>query len=314
MRYRPSSSIVALICLFLGWSTSGCGPARRAPAPPPAAAAPRSTALLWQVEHAGNVSYLFGTIHLNVDVDAVLGTAGRAALDRSRVLYVEMDLSDAQRTRSLGAAAVQAGLLPPGESLRGMLSPALWAQLQQLLPGSPPATLERLRPWLAALSVIQVIAARSHATPASQGAAFPPMDVTLVARARAHGIPILELDSMQQQLEAFTAMPRDQALAMLRELLEAPETAGRELHAIVDAYDSADAEQRLTALVGEMARRTPVFTEYLLFRRNQRWADALDGSLRAGGVFVAVGAGHLVGPRGLPALLARRGFRVQRVP
>jgi hypothetical protein len=274
---------------------------------------PASTALLWQVEHGANVSYLFGTIHLNLDVDAILGPAGRAALARSRVLYVEMDLSDAQRARSLGASAVQAGLLPPGESLRNMLSPPLWAQLQQLLVGSPPAALERLQPWLASLSVIQTIAARSQATPVSTGARLPPMDVALVSRARERGIHVLELDSMQQQLEAFTSMPRAQALDMLRELLQAPDVAGRELRAIVDAYDGPDAEQRLTALVGEMDRRTPTFTQYLLFRRSQRWADALAGPLRAGGNFVAVGAGHMVGPHGLPALLARRGFRVQRV-
>ena len=118
---------------------------------------------------------------------------------------------------------------------------------------------------------------------------------------------------MQQQLEAFTAMSRSQALAMLRELLQAPEAAGRELRGIVDAYDGVDAEQRLTAVVAEMERRTPTFAEYLLFRRTRRWADALDRPLRAGGVFVAVGAGHLVGPHGLPALLAQRGFRVRRV-
>ena len=50
-----------------------------------------------------------------------------------------------------------------------------------------------------------------------------------------------------------------------------------------------------------------------LVRRGQ-WADAID-RLHASGqrVFAAVGALHMPGPTGLPALLARRGYQVERV-
>jgi uncharacterized protein YbaP (TraB family) len=312
MAPRAVHALLALV--VAGWATISCAPARRLPAPPPAppaAVAPPSRALLWRVTHGAATSHLFGTIHLPLDVDEVLGPPGRQAFASARTLYVEMDLSDARRSRSLGQEAVRAGLLPPGESLRSMLPPPLWAQLQQMIPNSPPATLDRLQPWLAALSTIQTIAARSNATP--RGSPRPPMDVVLVQQARARGRQVIELDSMQQQLEAFTAMPRPEALAMLRELLSAPDVAGNELRGIVDAYGDVDAEARLTALVAEMSQRTPIFADYLLFRRNQRWSAVLDRPLRAGRLFVAVGAGHLVGPRGLPALLERRGFVVERV-
>ena len=308
MLRRPARSLAAL--LVLAWLAAGCTPVRRQ-APPPA---PESTALLWRVSNGTHVSYLFGTIHLDLDVERILGPGGHRLLATSRVLYVEMDLSDAHHTQALGVQAARAGMLPPGESLQRMMSPALWADLQRMLPGSPPQTLDRLEPWLAALSVIQKIAAQHQASPAAPGASRnPPMDVMLVRDARARGIPILELDSMQQQLQAFTTMPRPMALEMLGELLESPDTAGRELHGIVEAYGSPGAEKALTKLVATMARRTPMFTDYLLFRRTARWADVLDQPLRAGGVFVAVGAGHLVGPHGLPELLRARGFSVERV-
>ena len=305
---RPARSLAML--LVLGWLAAGCAPARR-PAPH---AAPPSTALLWRVTNASHASYLFGTIHLDLDVERILGTEGHRLLATSRVLYVEMDLSDAHHTQALGVVAARAGMLPPGESLQRMMSPALWADLQKMLPGTPPAALDRLEPWLAALSVIQTIAKKAEASPAAPGASRkPPMDVVLVKDAKARGIRVLELDSMMQQLQAFTAMPRPMAIEMLRELLESPENASRELHGLVEAYGSPDAEQQLTKLVDTMARRTPMFTDYLLFRRTSRWADVLDGPLRAGGLFVAVGAGHLVGPHGLPELLRTRGFTVERV-
>jgi hypothetical protein len=100
---------------------------------------------------------------------------------------------------------------------------------------------------------------------------------------------------------------------MLHELVDAPEAAGDQLESIAQAYDAPDADRRLTMLVDDMTRRTPAFAEHLLVRRNARWARTLDAPLRRGGAFVAVGAAHLVGPRGLPALLAARGFRVSRV-
>ena len=70
-----------------------------------------------------------------------------------------------------------------------------------------------------------------------------------VTEARARDIPVFGLDSMQQQLDAFIAMPRPAALAMLRELLGSPEGASRELRGIIDAYGSAEAERELTTLV-----------------------------------------------------------------
>jgi uncharacterized protein YbaP (TraB family) len=309
MLRRTARSLVAL--LVVTWLAAGCAPKRTAA--PATAAGPESTALLWRVTRGASASYLFGTIHLDLDVERILGPEGHRLLATSRALYVEMDLSNTARARELGATAARAGLLPPGESLQRMLSASEWAELQRMLPGTPPAALDRLEPWLAGLSTIQAIAAKSDASPAAPGRRKPPMDVVLVDDARARGIAVLELDSMQQQIQAFTSMPRPMALDMLRELLGSPEGAGRELRDIVQAYGSRDAEKQLAAVVGTMARRTPTFTDYLLFRRSRRWADVLEGPLRSGGLFVAVGAGHLVGPQGLPALLRSRGFTVERV-
>ncbi len=91
---------------------------------------------------------------------------------------------------------------------------------------------------------------------------------------------------------------RDPA-ADYRQLLDA--WTGGDPAAIERAYNDAFAD-------------APALRMALVEQRNRAWADEL--TRRAAGpgtMFIAVGAGHLVGPAGLPALLSARGFRVARV-
>jgi uncharacterized protein YbaP (TraB family) len=64
-----------------------------------------------------------------------------------------------------------------------------------------------------------------------------------------------------------------------------------------------------------MKVENPGLYDALLKRRNVAWADALTRELDQGsGVeLVNVGALHLVGDDGLPALLQARGFKVERL-
>ena len=54
--------------------------------------------------------------------------------------------------------------------------------------------------------------------------------------------------------------------------------------------------------------------QYLLDFRNHRFLDRLQGALTEGGVFVAIGAGHIPGDAGLIALLREADYEVTRIP
>jgi hypothetical protein len=55
------------------------------------------------------------------------------------------------------------------------------------------------------------------------------------------------------------------------------------------------------------------FLERLLYARTERMLQRLQPLLEGGGVFVAIGALHLPGDRGLLRLLADRGYTITRV-
>ena len=56
----------------------------------------------------------------------------------------------------------------------------------------------------------------------------------------------------------------------------------------------------------------PGAKKLLIDDRNAAWAKQLDATLQAHATyFITVGAGHLVGPKGVPALLRAQGYRVE---
>jgi uncharacterized protein YbaP (TraB family) len=86
--------------------------------------------------------------------------------------------------------------------------------------------------------------------------------------------------------------------------------------ALVDAWARGDdaAVERVFYRPMHDAPELAIYFEQLIFGRNERMTQRLaslarDGKLR----FVVVGAGHMVGERGIPALLRDYGFSLSEV-
>jgi uncharacterized protein YbaP (TraB family) len=57
------------------------------------------------------------------------------------------------------------------------------------------------------------------------------------------------------------------------------------------------------------------YFEGMYFRRNREMALQIGAFVDTGGRwFVAIGAAHMVGARGVPSLLSEWGYRVERIP
>ncbi len=85
---------------------------------------------------------------------------------------------------------------------------------------------------------------------------------------------------------------------------------------LISAWERGD-DAALEEILFRAMRDAPeleIFYERVMFDRNERMAELLtelgrDARLR----FVVVGAAHLVGERGIPSLLASRGFELEKV-
>ena len=252
---------------------------------------------LWEVTgEDGQKAWLFGTIHALPDGARWHSATLDSAFDAADVLVVEIaDLGDTQASaEAFGRLAFTPGLGP----FRARQSRAFNAQLDAKIGDTSSILPPDIEDWAAALRI---------ASASAQGMGENGVDRALLAG----GKKVVGLESYAAQFGIFDALsPADQQAL---------------LHAVVDDDSASDeAVMRAAWLSGDLDKLShlamtgmlsePGLRAALLEQRNQAWAERiapmiLDGSKP----FVAVGAAHMLGEQGLPALLAAHGMRVHRI-
>ncbi len=201
------------------------------------------------------------------------------------------------------------GMLPEGQQLQNIIGPELFAKVAAAGPkvGLPGEALNRMRPWLAAVLL---------SSQAAKIAGFEPglgVDSVLQAQAAKRKLPTEGLETMAEQVTALSALDSDGAYQMLEETAKELADAKQVFAKMLDAWASGDAADLEAAFLQDMTT-FPKAYDALLIQRNLRWLPKFEALLQTGQpVLVAVGAGHLVGPDGMVALLRAKGFKVTPV-
>ena len=302
-------SRIVLAAAALSTSLSASAP------PQPAAPAPAQLEVvqtgtparpaMWQVRDADTTIYLFGTIHALPQGIDWFGGAVAAAFDGSQELVTEIIESDSAQMQ---ASVMAKSVLPPGQSLRSLLTPPQRAAYEAALSAYsiPAPTFDRYKPWYAAIFLSALPVLRDGY--ASENGVEQLLDARAKAARRAHSA----LETADYQLGLFDSLPQATQLRYLNEVVKDLPTAKNELGEMVDAWKRGDADS-LARLMNE-EEDEPELMERLLTNRNKAWADWVKLRLdKPGTVFVAVGAGHLAGNGSVQEQLATRGIATTRV-
>ena len=117
-------------------------------------------------------------------------------------------------------------------------------------------------------------------------------------------------ETLAYQLDRFDQLsPKLQEDMLMSTMAELDTYVGklRDLARAWAAGDVATLEKELLSAFD----KSPEVYDRLLVERNRNWLPQVDACLEQNaGCFIVVGAAHLVGPDSLPALLAKRGYRV----
>jgi uncharacterized protein YbaP (TraB family) len=142
----------------------------------------------------------------------------------------------------------------------------------------------------------------------------------LAMTARARGMKVVSLETVELQLRALLAADDAEARQILIDGLNELESghARGSLLELVSMWETGDIrrldtyEQWCECVVTPMEK---LQMQRLLDERNPAMVRQIDAMHRSGSrVLVAVGSLHMSGPRGLPALLARVGYAIERLP
>ena len=264
---------------------------------------------LWKLSTEDTTLYLFGSIHLMTEgVDWFTGPV-RDAFQTSDTLLVEINQKEVSRQEQQSIVRSVA-VLPQGEQLSDMVSEPTMESLTELVEpmGVSAQVVERWKPWYAGLTVTGVLA---------QQAGFLPrygVDITLIEKASSGDMSIESLETFEGQFQLFDSLNREEGLYLLRDALEEQGEIRRLFRDLREAWMSRDLET-LETLMLEAEEENPEFYEDVFVDRNQTWTEELVSMLaeQEGPIFMAVGAGHLLGDDSVIRMLESQGYEVSRI-
>jgi len=260
---------------------------------------------VWSVQGAHNIVYLAGSVHLLRPGEALPPALDRAYTD-SPELVMEIDLSSLDPDAGQNYVLAH-GMLPSGQTLRGIIGEARYARLQshaaQL--GLPLAGLDALEPWTVAITLTQLEYAHAGLDPDSG------VERQLERRAEADHKPIHGLETLEDQLGLLHGMSYEDQARFLDLSSEEGEDLDTETTEILKAWSTGD-ERTLERLLRADYDEFPELFQRLVTDRNRRWIPELAALLRGDrNQLVVVGALHLVGQDGVVALLRAQGYTVR---
>jgi uncharacterized protein len=259
--------------------------------------------------------YLLGTLHVGDPSDYPAAQPFRrpilAALAASPTLALELspdDLIESQDDVTKYGVCARA-------CLPRLLPDALWRKLAQRLRGNPAALdeIKKTRPWLAAL-LVETYDSLAAGLQTEYGSEAQLQNIYLHTKGKVVG-----LETLGEQMRAFTGLTLAEQREMLAQDLQQTPAENvadvEELHRLWRIGDADAIAAWASAKSDRLARSQQIsdaIDNKIVYERNRRFVARM--LLIAGPnkpIFVAIGALHLGGPKGVLALLRQHGFVVE---
>ncbi len=269
--------------------------------------AAKNRGFLWRMSKDGRASYLYGTIHVS-KLDWVFpGPALVKAVMETDQIALELNILNPDTLTQLGQGMQATSAQPLPAALQARVA------RQALASCLSAAQINTLRPEFQIVT-LSVMALKKQGLHPSYGA-----DAVIAGMANSTQKPIQALETVAQQLELMRAADSAQALAAVEEGLGQLEDGTAQALLSKLAQSWADSDYNTIASYASWCNcmntdKQRADMQRALDDRNLPMAQRIDALHTQGQrIFTAVGALHMIGPMGLPALMAQRGYVVERV-
>ena len=263
---------------------------------------------LWRVAGETNSVYLLGSIHLLREQDHPLPSVIDDAYNDAEVIVMELDMDDMDPMYSQ-AAFNRAGVLTDGTTLQDLMGEEDFAAASDAADviDIPLDMMLQTEPWLAAMTVEIMMLYRIGFNP------LLGVEMTMAQRAAADNKPIEGLETIDEQISFLDELPIEAQREMLLQTLQEGAAFAETIDDLIRAWHHGDTATLEEVMLSEMDGQDEL-TEALVHSRNRRWAETISTLLDdEQDYLVVVGALHMVGEKGVPALLGERGFGIHQL-
>lgn len=295
----PLRTLLCSLSFAVSLVLAACGSSSAAPA-------------LFKVSDADSHIWIFGSIHF-LDGRAWRPPEFNAALAASDFVYFEMPIT-AESSARITELATTAGFLPFGTKLPDLLTEEQRIAFDEAVTeaGLDPRTFDSMRPWMAEVSLAQTAVSQGLGGVApdhiQQG-----VEMTITAEVADERERYFETADMQFEVISGGSDAEHIDALMTALTADPADAAVFDPRAMIETWLAGDLEGIHSILAASMPVDGPAYRR-MLTDRNLRWVAQMSEMLASNESAIAiVGAGHLAGPHGLPALLTEQGLTVDRI-
>lgn len=263
---------------------------------------------LWEVPGRSNTIYILGSVHLLREQDHPLAARIGEVYDEAEAIYMEIDMDDLDPLAAQSAIN-RLGVLKDDTTLASLLgAEAYGAALAAAKDIEIPLhLLAKSEPWLAAITVEQMMLSRLGFNPAYG------VEMTMMAKAAADGKPIYGFEELEEQLEFLDDLSLDAQRDMLLQTLSESAKLESLMDGLISAWKTGDVAFFEETILEDM-QDFPELYRVIVSERNERWVETIEELLtNEDDYLIVVGALHLVGEDGVPTLLENRGYTVTQL-
>lgn len=268
-------------------------------------------AFLWKITSDTNTVFLAGSIHLGKKDYYPLPPEVENAFIQAKTLVVELDQSKVDLA-TMAKLIDKHGTYPAGQSLTKSLSKGTLDLFNAYCArkGLPVADLDRLRPWTLTMAL---------AAPELMGIGMTTelgLENHFLTKAEKAKKPVLELESAEAQIKMLAGFsPELQEKLLAKTLTELPKLK-ESMEKIWATWQAGDAKGMYDEVLRPYRENKDfrALIEKSFDERNVTMTEKIEKFLKEREpYFVLVGAGHLVGDKGIVHLLESKKYKVEQV-
>lgn len=264
---------------------------------------------LWKVQGPSAGVFLLGSMHFANKNLYPLDPRIENAFKQSSVLVVEVNIDNVDPMQ-IQQMMFSKGMYTDERSIESEMAPDIVEMLSNycIKNNIPMAALSKMKPGLLVITLSAEYLVRQGFLP-EYG-----IDMHFLQKAK-DSKPIMELETFQEQVDLL--MDTKHGSLFLKQTLLSFEKMEIQLKEIVSAWATGDSQTMNQLMIIDPLNQSPELKpiyKKLFFDRNINMARKIEGYLNSSGIyFVVVGAGHLVGKKGIVQLLKNKNYEVTQM-